>query len=239
MTWTVDDLRAAGRAPTMAGVLRHLGLSLARSNYERVELAAAANGIDLPPLRATRKVRTSKLPGPRGLRGPYREVKPPSAIGASAVLGSLDLAPVERRRSPTETGEISEAAVQAVLLLAGFSVFMPRSSQARADLLIETAKGDLRVQVKTGRLIKGSIVFECTSSNWYTGTKTKYHDDVDLFAVYCPANGAVYLISPDGLGDSCSIAVTSKRQGGRRWASDYEVGRLVLTNNPCTVSQPA
>jgi hypothetical protein len=88
--------------------------------------------------------------------------------------------------------------------------------------------GELRrVQCKTGRLVRGAVVFATTR---YTGRKhrTYQEHEIDYFGVYCPDTDAVYLVPIEEVGPHTSayLRVEPARNNqtkGVRWAVDYEV----------------
>jgi hypothetical protein len=91
------------------------------------------------------------------------------------------------------------------------------------------AGGVVRVQVKTGRLRRGSIEFSTQSvrSNTAKTYCREYVGEVDAFAVYCPQNDGVYLVPIREAPRRCMhlrVEPTLNAQGRRvHWASKYEL----------------
>lgn len=114
---------------------------------------------------------------------------------------------------------------------AGYALYLPFGENTRSDLLIEDGNGIARVQCKTGRIRNGAIVFHTTSLSFHHKGKTNarpYTDDVDYFAVYCPATRGTYLIPIDELDTrwSANLRLEAPRNGQRRGirlAADYAV----------------
>ena len=89
-----------------------------------------------------------------------------------------------------------------------------------------------RVQVKTGRLRDGAVIFNCYSSHSHRkGTSCRAYDgDVDFFGIYCSGLRSVYLVP---IGDvarvSGALRVAPPKNGqsrGVRWAQRYLVSRV-------------
>ena len=64
-------------------------------------------------------------------------------------------------------------------------------------------------------------------SNTKRAHTRSYMGEIDLFAVYCPANGQVYAVPIDEATSSdCSLRLVPTKNGqvdGVRWAADYEL----------------
>lgn len=143
------------------------------------------------------------------------------------VVGSIPTRPVP---SPIEIGAVSEAKVMAGLLAAGFTVLLPFNRSGRYDLVIEREDFTFRrVQVKTGRLETGGIVFPVCSSYAHRerGTKPYAMNECDFFGVYCPETAGVYLVPLLITGArECKLRVDPPRNGqhtGIHFASQYVV----------------
>lgn len=117
----------------------------------------------------------------------------------------------------------------AALLKRGKKVLMPFGDNFRYDLVVEEDGRFTRIQCKTGRLIRGAIVFAVASSQYHRGGKRQdYRGQIDSFGVFCPENGKVYIIS---IGDLPLVREAKLRLAppgnsqvkGIRWAADYEI----------------
>jgi hypothetical protein len=127
-------------------------------------------------------------------------------------------------RDTSSIGNKTEAIVLAALVHAGYSTLLPFGGGHPYDIVLDDGRKFLRVQCKTGRLQEGVIFFPTAS--WCRNLSYRsYEGDVDLFGVYCPGTGEVYLVPiGDVPGKAASLRVTPTRNGqarGIRWAKDY------------------
>ena len=124
-------------------------------------------------------------------------------------------------------GEVSEGHVVAHLLKLGYSVSIPFGDNQRYDLIYDDGSRLWRVQVKTARLHRGCLVFSTASVNGFTGKKTSYRGQIDLFMAYSPHTERVYRVPVDEAGlTEVSLRVEPARGGPLttiRWASNYEL----------------
>jgi len=125
-------------------------------------------------------------------------------------------------------GEISEGHVIAHLLKLGYSVSMPFGDNQRYDLILDDGDRLWRVQVKTARYHRGCLVFSAASVNGFTGRKTSYRGQADLFLAYSPHTDKVYRVPVDDAGlREVWLRVdqpgTSAPKTTIRWAHDYEM----------------
>jgi hypothetical protein len=138
---------------------------------------------------------------------------------------------------PNRIGAISQAKVMAALVEAGKIVLFPYVNVRPYDLVIEEEGKFLRVQCKTGRLYRGAIFFRphrLRAAKRETGWKrriTDYCGEVDLFGVYCPDTGGVYLvpIADVAIKYGCCLRLTPAKNNQNkriRWAKDYAVAPL-------------
>lgn len=127
-----------------------------------------------------------------------------------------------------EVGEIAEVFVLARLISLGFTVSIPWGDSARYDLILDDESKLYRVQVKTGRLQNGCVVFNANSVNLRTQTRSNYVGDADYFAVYVEELGNVYLIPiteelPTSEVTLRLIPTKNSQEKGIRWAKDFEI----------------
>lgn len=132
-----------------------------------------------------------------------------------------------RKNHTNIKGNVSESAALNAFSKAGFIVSVPFGNGAPYDLIVDTGKRLLKVQVKTGRLREGCVLFAAQRINGHHGTKRyRYGEgEIDLFAVYCQENEALYLVPR--LGDLAEgrLRVSSAKnnqQQNVRWAEDFE-----------------
>lgn len=124
-------------------------------------------------------------------------------------------------------GEVSEGHVIAHLLKMGYSVSMPFGDNQRYDLILDDGERLWRIQVKTARLQRGCLVFNAASVNGFTGVKTDYRGQIDLFLAYSPDTDKVYRVPVDEAGiNEVNLRIEPPKGGPRstiRWARDYEL----------------
>jgi len=97
-------------------------------------------------------------------------------------------------RDTSSIGNKTEAIVLAALVHAGYLTLLPFGGGHPYDIALDVGDKLLRVQCKTGRLMKEGVVFFPTAS-WCRSLRYRsYRGDVDLFGVYCPGTQQVYLV---------------------------------------------
>jgi hypothetical protein len=130
-------------------------------------------------------------------------------------------------RDTKSIGELSELIVAVSLSRAGYFVSKPLGESTRYDLVIDKDGRLSRVQVKTGRLRNGVIIFNTYSTHYHRkGDSCKsYKGDVDFFGIYCPELHSVYLIpiaDTAKLSGTIRVHETKNRQHSQvRWAQPY------------------
>src|SRR5262245_44974607 len=105
-----------------------------------------------------------------------------------------------RKNHTNIKGNVSESAALNAFSKAGIIVSVPFGNGAPYDLIVDTGKRLLKVQVKTGRLRDGCVLFAAQRLNGHHGTKRYRYDEgeMDLFAVYCTGKETVYLVHKRG-----------------------------------------
>ena len=115
----------------------------------------------------------------------------------------------------------------AALLRAGKVVLKPFGDNQRYDLVVDEDGKFIRIQCKTGRVQKGSIVFSTCSTNWSTKVRRDYRGQIDLFAVYSPELDKTYLVPVDVVGlREGFLRLEAAKNGqvkGIRLAADFEL----------------
>lgn len=111
-------------------------------------------------------------------------------------------------------GDISEAAVVAALLKAGYNVLMPFGDRNRYDVVIEHDGKFERVQIKTGRERRGNVVFNTKSSTRRNGQRHEvgYNGQVEFFAVYDRSRDCVYMVPVDRCAASKAMLRVDKQK---------------------------
>ena len=129
-----------------------------------------------------------------------------------------------------DIGEMTEAQVLAALLRVRKVVLKPFGDNQRYDLVIDDDGAFLRVQCKTGRLIKGVIQFATSSSYAHRGRGRRgYVGEAEFFGVYCPETDKVYMIPLSKVSDRrrmLKLRVDPTKNGQKKkvlWAKDYEI----------------
>lgn len=126
-------------------------------------------------------------------------------------------------------GDVTEAAVLWHLTKHGFDVLVPFRHDLPYDLVVASAgAGFVRVQCKAGRLRRGSVVFNCASTDHGRG-RLDYRGRADVFAVFCPELDQVFVVPvEEAAGRATALRVEPARNGQRRRTRDaaaYSLGR--------------
>jgi PD-(D/E)XK endonuclease len=131
----------------------------------------------------------------------------------------------------SQVGQITLAYVQAALILLEKQFLVPYGDYKRYDLVIEEFDGSFnRVQCKTGRIIRGAIYFPTSSTvarsrSGKKTVRTPYRGE--LFGVFCPDNGKVYLVPADEVPMTAAwlrLEPPRNKQNARiKWAQPYEI----------------
>lgn len=118
-------------------------------------------------------------------------------------------------RDTKSVGELSELIVAVALGRAGYGVVKPLGENSRYDLIIDKDGKLSRVQVKTGRLRNGAILFHAYSTHSHRNRIAcrPYTDEIDFFGIYCPDLGNVYLVPIED-----TARGTLRVEGTKKWA---------------------
>lgn len=123
-------------------------------------------------------------------------------------------------------GELTEALVLAELKRRNVPVSMPFGDNERYDLIAESDEGLWKLQVKTGRLRDGKVLFEAESmhTNSQGNVYERYEGDVDYFAVYCRDIEQLYLVRENEAETGMSLRVDppERTDDTINWAEEYE-----------------
>lgn len=130
-----------------------------------------------------------------------------------------------------QKGNLSTIKCAAALMAAGYSVALPIGDGSVYDLIYEVGDSLQKVQVKSGVLSNGVVVFYPKGNNgrWYNRSvgNRNYHGKVDAICVYCPTNEGVYLVPISEVGTSATTLRIAPTKNGNakkvRWAKDYEI----------------
>ena len=134
----------------------------------------------------------------------------------------------KQKRDTKAVGDRSEAIVMAELVKQGYLVSIPFGENQRYDLIIDDGCVLSRVQVKTGRLRGGVIVYNCSSSHAHRGGSARpYFGEIEYLAVYCPDTRKVYMLPEKELtATNAHLRVSPARNNmvkTIRWASRFEL----------------
>ena len=161
----------------------------------------------------------------------------------NALFDSIDLREIATRldagggqRSPLKRdtkskGDISELSVAVALAKIGYLVSKPLGENQRYDLIADDGERLHRVQVKTGRVRGGVMMFSCCSTHGHRRTGNlatrPYTGQIEMLAVYCPQNEKVYLLpEADLTRTKIQLRLVAPRNNMTktiRWASRYEL----------------
>lgn len=126
-----------------------------------------------------------------------------------------------------DRGNISESIVLSAYLRAGFTVSIPFGAGAPYDLIVDAGTGLYRIQVKTGWLRKGCILYKTQrrvrEAHPYA-TRRYMESEVDYFAIYYPLTDSIYVVPFKMWSGSGCLRLDSVRNGQQkliRWASDF------------------
>lgn len=125
-------------------------------------------------------------------------------------------------------GERTEAIILAELLKAGYVVLLPFGDNQRYDMVVEIDGKFQRVQCKTARLLRGTLNFKTCSTYAHRGRPSRgYRGQADLFGVYSPDTGKVYLVPVEEVGEvEGTLRLEQPLNGqikGIRMASSFEI----------------
>ena len=131
--------------------------------------------------------------------------------------------------STMSTGNATEAAVLKAFVDRGFQVFVPFGGGHAFDLVVLVgAAAFLRVQCKTARRRKGCLLFNSRTTDHGKG-RLPYDGLADVFGVYSPTTGRVYLVPvSEATTFCCSMRLEPTLNNQRlhvRWAAEYEIDR--------------
>ena len=132
------------------------------------------------------------------------------------------------KRDTKSIGDRSEMEAARALVRAGYIVSVPFGDSHRYDLIADKDGIMSRVQVKTGRLRNGAILFSPWSSHTHRNGPSirTYAGEVEYIAVYCRETEGVYLVPIGEVNTMGTLRVlpTKNRQRTHvRWASSYAV----------------
>ncbi|MGH9798770.1 MAG: group I intron-associated PD-(D/E)XK endonuclease [Blastocatellia bacterium] len=124
-------------------------------------------------------------------------------------------------------GNLSELKVMAAYTQAGFIVSVPFGGGASYDLIVDTGTRLLKVQVKTGRLRNGCVIFPMQRFSGHKKGRRYDPKEFNVFVVYCPDNDSTYAIDFDkslSQGRLRCVETRNNQKEKIRWASEFDFG---------------
>lgn len=133
-------------------------------------------------------------------------------------------------------GDITEAILIAEFLKLNIPVSIPFGDNQPYDLVIDFNGNLKKVQIKTGRLRNGVVLFNTVASINNITDKRKiirnYKGKIDYFAVYCPDTKECYFLPIINCSNSVgSLRCTNTKNGQNKkvmWAKDYILSHSLL-----------
>jgi len=134
-------------------------------------------------------------------------------------------------RDTKAVGDRSEAMVLAALIRNGYRVSIPFGENNRYDLLADDGARIARVQVKTGRVRRGAIAYNCCSTHGHRRSgplsTRSYRGEVDFIGVFCEELGKVYLVPEEEFARTRAhlrlVAPVNGQRRKLRWAHRFEL----------------
>lgn len=131
-----------------------------------------------------------------------------------------------QKRDTKRIGDLSEAMVLHAFVRLGYPVSVPWGENHRYDLIVEIDGTLAKIQVKTGRLRLGSILFNAYSSHAHrNGGNRSYRGNADYFGIYCAEVQRVFLVPVGDVTETvgCLRWERAKNRQNRkiRWADPY------------------
>jgi hypothetical protein len=145
-------------------------------------------------------------------------------------------------------GMISQTAILNRLVQLGYEVLLPWSSDLGYDLAYYVEKEErhfgffvykesqlVRIQCKTARLARDNayLVFNTSTvsmggAGMWKKKKSGYRGRADMFGVYCPDTGKVYMLSVWEASAASEMRLRllpskNNQEQGVKWARDYEI----------------
>jgi|SRR5215207_2484805 len=143
--------------------------------------------------------------------------------------------------STLRRGIEAEARVLAALVERDLLVLLPFGDGHPYDLLVDLDRDFLRVQCKCSRLYEGCVVFNSRSTDHGLGPRD-YRGIADLFGVYFPPTGDVFLVpvddAPTRAGRLRLTAVRNNQKARVRMAADYAIERWTFDDLAALAAQP-
>jgi hypothetical protein len=142
------------------------------------------------------------------------------------------------KRNTKAVGDLSEAVVLAELIQAGYKVSLPFGEGQRYDLILDNEGVLSRVQVKTGRLRNGAILFNCYSVHADREERLRtYRGAVEFFGVYCPGIAGAYLIPVEEVPSTCNASIRFIPSKNGQYSRVKWAHRYLISNRSASGSQ--
>ena len=107
-------------------------------------------------------------------------------------------------------------------------MLLPFGFNHRYDLVVDVNGRFVRAQVKTGRIRDGAVLFrgESIRCNMNGTHRRTYGDEIDVFVVYVPETGRIYVVPSGEVGTVGTLRLeppANNQSAKVRWAADYEL----------------
>jgi len=131
------------------------------------------------------------------------------------------------------SGTLCEIEVAAALVRHDLLVARPLDPDGAYDLLVDLDDGRfVRVQCKSGRVVKGAVVFNAHGTDHGRGVGS-YLGRADVFAVYCQQVDEVFVVpvlpTHRRMMSLRLVPTRNNQASGIRWAADHTVDRWVAS----------
>jgi len=131
------------------------------------------------------------------------------------------------KQTTYDRGNVSESIVMTAYVKAGFMVSVPFGAGAPYDLIVDTGNRLCKIQVKTGWLRKGCILYNgkrrVREAHPYA-TRPYLESEVDYFAIYYPLTESIYVVPFRKCGSSGCLRLEPVQNGQEkliRWAKEF------------------
>lgn len=132
-------------------------------------------------------------------------------------------------------GNVAESIVLAAYIKAGFIVSFPFGGGAPYDFIVDTGKALVKIQVKSGRVKSGRLMFNARRHRGAKNNTFRCYEEgeLDVFVVWCPYNQQLYAIpAKDMLGLEGCLRLNEPQNNQKkkiRWAYDYTWDKHIET----------
>lgn len=132
----------------------------------------------------------------------------------------------------SNVGDVSEKVFEAEMTKRDIKISKPTTYMCEYDYIVDINGQLYRVQVKTGREKRGTIVFETARRTVNRkSVKSREYENVDVFIVRNKHNDDLYWIAEDTIGSNQNMRLRFKepmeKHSNISWAKDYELDKKI------------